>query len=441
MKSSLLLYSTIVGAVVIAQATAAEEAAAIHWTEWLLPLTIIAILIALNGLYVASEFAIIGTRPSQMEEMAKDGNKTAAGVLKTLEDPRAQDRYIATAQLGITIASLGLGMYAEPALEHLIEPFIRAVFDLDAWALRFGSTPEDMLHLIGYVLVLSLITYLHVVVGEMVPKSIALSKAARAVLALSPVMRVSQLVLNPLVSLLNSIGTLLLRLLNLPPAKPRVHSPEEIEQIVSESAEGGFINEEEREIIQNIFDFGDRTVGQVMTPRRKVQALPANIPLDELMNVVANSTHNRFPVYEGDRDHVTGILHMQNLIKQQLNSKNGEFDLNLNGEILELKALFERIEQKTSQIDSTLNRTAEAFETKSVDLLERLEKKIRRAEKRKHAEAMNQLENLKNLLFPGGGLQERKVNITQFLEQRPDLIEVLIAAFDPLDYRFNLVEI
>ncbi|WP_304237026.1 bacillithiol biosynthesis cysteine-adding enzyme BshC [Jiulongibacter sediminis] len=121
--------------------------------------------------------------------------------------------------------------------------------------------------------------------------------------------------------------------------------------------------------------------------------------------------------------------------------KHSEFDLNLNGEILELKALFERIEQKTSQIDSTLNRTAEAFETKSVDLLERLEKKIRRAEKRKHAEAMNQLENLKNLLFPGGGLQERKVNITQFLEQRPDLIEVLIAAFDPLDYRFNLVEI
>ncbi|MCB0037055.1 MAG: HlyC/CorC family transporter, partial [Anaerolineales bacterium] len=329
MKSSLLLYSTILGAFVLAQTTAAEEAAAIHWTEWVLPFTIIAILIALNGLYVASEFAIIGTRPSQMEEMAKDGNKTAAAVLKTLEDPRAQDRYIATAQLGITIASLGLGMYAEPALEHLIEPFIRAVFDLDAWALRFGSTPEDMLHLIGYVLVLSLITYMHVVVGEMVPKSIALSKAARAVLALSPVMRVSQFVLSPLVSLLNSIGTLLLRLLNLPPAKPRVHSPEEIEQIVSESAEGGFINEEEREIIQNIFDFGDRSVGQVMTPRRKVQALPANIPRDDLMNFVANSTHNRFPVYEGDRDHVIGILHMQNLIKQHLNSKNGEFDLHL----------------------------------------------------------------------------------------------------------------
>lgn len=121
--------------------------------------------------------------------------------------------------------------------------------------------------------------------------------------------------------------------------------------------------------------------------------------------------------------------------------KHSKCDLALQAEINETKALYERIEQKTAQVDQTLNRTAEAFETKSTDLLERLEKKIRRAEKRKHVDAMNQLENLKNLLFPGGGLQERKVNITQFLEQRPDLIEVLIAAFDPLDYRFNLVEI
>lgn len=330
MKSSLIFYSAVFGIVFLSRASAegGVEASA-TFIDWLIPISIIAVLIMLNGLYVASEFAIIGTRPSQMEEMADQGDAAAGRILATLDDAQAQDRYIATAQLGITLASLGLGMYAEPALEHLIEPYISAVFDLEGLATRFGSTPEDILHLIGYVLVLSVITYLHVVVGEMVPKSIALSNAAQSVMRLNPIMRVSQLVLTPLVRGLNAIGNLLLRALRLPPATPRVHSPEEIEQIVSESAEGGFINEEEREIINNIFDFGDRTVGQIMTPRRKVQAIPVDIPLDELMNFVADSTHNRFPIYEGDREHVIGILHMQNLIKQQLNAKNGQFDLRL----------------------------------------------------------------------------------------------------------------
>lgn len=309
--------------------SAATEAEAATLGDWLLPFFIIAILIVLNGIYVASEFSIIGTRPTQMEELAGQGNSTAQHILETLNDAQRQDRYIATAQLGITIASLGLGMYAEPALEHLLEPYLRSWFDLEAWATRFGSTPEDILHFLGYVLVLSVITYLHVVVGEMIPKSLALSSSARTALWLDPLMRVSQLVLTPLVRLLNAIGNVILRALRLPPATTRVHSPEEIEQIISESAEGGFINEDEREIIQNIFDFGDRTVGQVMTPRRKVQAVPVDIPRDALMKMVAESTHNRFPIYEGDRDHIIGILHMQNLIKHQLQSKGHQFDLRL----------------------------------------------------------------------------------------------------------------
>lgn len=330
MKSSFLFYSTVLGIVLLSgvPAEAGAESTA-TFVDWLIPLSVIAVLIALNGLYVASEFAIIGTRPSQMEEMANEGDAAAGKILATLDDAQAQDRYIATAQLGITLASLGLGMYAEPALEHLLEPYLSSWFDLEALAGRFGSTPDDVLHLIGYVLVLSLITYLHVVVGEMIPKSIALSNAPKAVLRLNSAMRLSQFVLTPLVRGLNAIGNLLLKALRLPPATPRVHSPEEIEQIVFESAEGGFINAEEREIINNIFDFGDRSVGQIMTPRRKVQAIPIDIPLDEMMTFVANSTHNRFPVYEKNRENVIGILHMQNLIKHRLNAKNGQFDLRL----------------------------------------------------------------------------------------------------------------
>ncbi len=306
----------LVGGFVLGQTTAVETTATL--TDWLIPLVVIALLILLNGLYVSAEFAILGTRPSQMEEMSNNGNHTAAHILSILENPAQQDRYIATAQLGITIASLGLGMYAEPAVAHLIEPY------LAAW---FNITDSTTLHTISYILVLSVLTYLHVVVGEMVPKSIALTNASQMVLAISYPMRVSQKLLSPLVHLLNGIGGVLLRILNLPTPQTRIHSVEEIQQIVLESAASGFINEEEREIINNILDFGERTVGQVMTPRRKVQAISLDMPYDELIKLVIASRHNRFPVYEENRDHIAGILHLRDLAKQTVQNK--QFDLRL----------------------------------------------------------------------------------------------------------------
>lgn len=286
--------------------------------DWLIPLVVIALLIVLNGLYVSAEFAILGTRASQMEEMRNNGNATATHILSILEHPEEQDRYIATAQLGITIASLGLGMYAEPAVAHLIEPY------LVAW---FNITDATTLHTISYILVLGVLTYLHVVVGEMVPKSLALSHASQMVLVISRPMRLSQKVLTPLVRMLNAIGGLLLKVLNLPPPQARLHSPEEIQQIVYESAASGLIKEEEREIIHKIFDFGERTVGQVMTPRRKVQAISLAMSYEEVLALVIDSRHNRFPVYEEDRDHIIGILHLRDLVRQNMHKK--PFDLQL----------------------------------------------------------------------------------------------------------------
>ncbi|MDA0242213.1 MAG: hemolysin family protein [Chloroflexi bacterium] len=329
MLSKLLVNFLLLGTIsygVASVNTAAEGGAGL--VAWLIPLLVIALLIALNGLYVSAEFAIIGTRPSQMEEIARQGDPAAEHVMQILDDPRRQDQYIATAQLGITIASLGLGMYAEPALEHLLAPYLTSWFDLEAWATLFGSTAENILHLLGYVLVISVITYLHVVVGEMVPKSIALSHAPQTALKVNPYMRVSYFSLTYLVRLLNALGAILLRLLRLRPPKSRVHSPQELEQLVTESAEGGFINDDERDIIHNIFNFGERYAAQVMTPRRKVQAIPVDIPEQELLNLVVNSNHNRFPVYQDSLDHVIGILHMQNLIKHSLLGK-GSFDLRL----------------------------------------------------------------------------------------------------------------
>ncbi len=287
-----------------------------------LPLIVIFLLVLLNGLFVAGEFAIIGVRPSRIDELVDDGNNRAKAVQTILDSNRRQDSYIATAQLGITIASLGLGMYGEPQIAHFIEPYL---------ALLVGVEPTPLfVHTVATLIALGVLTYLHVVIGEMVPKSLALAAAERAVLTLVVPMRIAQAVLSIPVRILNSIGRGLLRVLGIPPATghARLHSSEELEQIVSESAEGGLLNEGEEEMILNIFDFSDRQVGQVMTPRRKVQAIPHDTPLEELRRILSDSSFSRFPVYEEDLDHVVGILHLKDLVRYELH-EHGPFDIDL----------------------------------------------------------------------------------------------------------------
>jgi len=275
-------------------------------------LLIILLLVLVNGLFVAAEFAIIGVRHSRVEQLQDEGNKRAEAVLAVLDSSQKQDRYIATAQVGITIASLGLGMYGEPQIARFVEPLLEPLLG--------GAAGDGFIHGVAFVISLAFVTYLHVVVGEMVPKSLALTMADKAALALSRPMSLAQLALSPAVRALNAAGNGLLALLRVPPAQgqQRLHSPEELELIVSESAEGGLLNEEEEEMILNIFDFSERQVGQVMTPRRKVQAIDVTMPEDELLSFVAQSNHSRFPVFEDDLDHVVGILHLKDLLHQRL---------------------------------------------------------------------------------------------------------------------------
>ncbi|MCA9976166.1 MAG: HlyC/CorC family transporter [Anaerolineales bacterium] len=301
---------------------AAAEGTGASLSTLLVPIIVIIILVAINGFFVAAEFAIIGVRATQIEQMAEEGNRLAGNVLAVLESRKKQDQYIATAQLGITIASLGLAMYGEPAISHFIEPY------LAHW---LGVEPDAALVTsIGYAIALSLLTYLHIVVGEMVPKSLALSDAVKMVLALAQPMHVIQTIMTWPVHLLNGIGNVLLRLFKVPPAQghARVLSPEELELIVSESTEGGLLKEEEEELIRNIFDFGERVVSQVMTPRTKVQAIPLELAYEDLLRTVTESRHSRFPVYKGDVDHIVGILHVKDLMRQTLRTK-GVFDLRL----------------------------------------------------------------------------------------------------------------
>ena len=290
----------------------------------IVPGIIVLILILINGLFVGAEFAIIGVRPTQVEEMVEAGNRTAVTVMETLISREKQDQYIATAQLGITLASLGLGMYGEPEISHFIEPYLAHLLGFDPHA--------TLITTVGYVVTLSLLTYLHVVIGEMIPKQLALFSPSRAVLVLARPMHLMQLLFSWPVRILNGLGNLMLRIIKVPPAEghERVRSPKELEMIVSESAKEGFLKEEEEAWIINIFNFGERQVHQVMTPRRKIEAVAYDTPPDELLEMVAKSRYSRFPVYHDDIDHIIGILHFKELVRHQV--AEGRFDL---GELIQ----------------------------------------------------------------------------------------------------------
>ncbi len=287
----------------------------------IVPFIVILLLVLLNGFFVMAEFSIISARTTQLEPMADEGNKAAAVTMNIIESRREQDKYIATAQLGITIASLGLAMYAEPQIAHFITPYLELLFG--------DGVTKALLHTISYVIALSLLTYLHVVLGEMIPKSLALSHPTTYALRISKSMGWARFGLSLPVRALTWIGNMLLRLFRVPlvSGEERVISPDEIELLVTESLEGGLLNTEEEELIRNIFDFGERTVGQVMTPRPKVIAIPHDMPAQELFEFVSNSRHSRFPVYEDDLDHIIGLLHLKDVAKQVL--KGGAFDLRI----------------------------------------------------------------------------------------------------------------
>ncbi len=288
----------------------------------IIPAIVIIVLIIANGFFVAVEFALIGVRPTQLEELVEKGDRNAARMLDVVASPERMNRYIATTQLGISLASLGLGMYGESQISHFVEPYLAHLLNIEPHA--------ALVHTLGYLISLSLLTYLHLVFGEMVPKSMALDKPTRTTLLVSTPIYIIDLIFAAPVYILNGIGDLLLRILRVPPVEShaRLHSPQELEMIVSESAEGGQLNEDEGDFIRNIFTFSERQAHQVMTPRRKIQAIPLDIHLPELVKLVSSSRYSRFPVYEGDLDHIIGILHLKDLVRQQMKSK-GKFDLRL----------------------------------------------------------------------------------------------------------------
>ncbi|HEX9797264.1 MAG TPA: hemolysin family protein [Anaerolineales bacterium] len=269
-----------------------------------LRLVAVFLLVLANAFFVAAEFALVSVRKTRIYELAARGHRGAQAVARAIDDP---DSVIAATQLGITLSSLGLGWIGEPALSHLLEPVVNLV----PATIRSGLS-----HTISAAIAFGLITFLHVVVGELAPKSIALQRPeATSLVVAQPTLWAESLFRLPII-VLNGAGNGLLRLVGFRPASGHemVHSVEELKMIVSASAEGGVVEGEEEEILRAVFDFGDTLVRQVMVPRTEVIAVSADAGLGDLMEVIGQQSYTKLPVFEERMDHVIGIVHVKDVL-------------------------------------------------------------------------------------------------------------------------------
>jgi CBS domain containing-hemolysin-like protein len=263
-------------------------------------------LILINGLFVAAEFALVGAPRTAIEHRSGGGDRLSSRLLDILASPLRQDRYIATAQIAITLASLGLGMYGEQALSARVLPYLSRLTLVGASALA-GA------------IALATLTLLHIVFGEMVPKSFALQHAERAARVAYWPMRVTHIVFYPFVRLLSGAAAVCLRLIGVrrrASHEGEVYTPEELQLIVEESERGGALRAESGRLLRELFEFGDLTAGQVMVPRVRMVGIPVGASTADIRTLLLTQRHTRYPVFEGDLDHIVGMLHVKDLLRR-----------------------------------------------------------------------------------------------------------------------------
>jgi len=249
-------------------------------------------LLFVNAFFVAAEYGLVTSRRTRIMELEHEGNKRARAVLKITSDP---PRFISAMQLGVTISSLAIGALGEQVLAKKFDGLMASV--------------------LAVILALLIVTYLHVVIGELVPKGIALGHPERTALAVSTPVRWFFVLLRPLIWLLQESTTLLLRALGLePPGAEQAHSEAELRMLLSSSAEQGEIEHDEQEMLYKVFDFADKEVSDVMVPRPEVVAISIALPPEEALKAVLDSPYTRYPVYRESLDDIVGVLHIRDLI-------------------------------------------------------------------------------------------------------------------------------
>lgn len=268
----------------------------------------IVLMIGFNALYVAAEFATVSARKTRIEQLASEGNTLAKQLLPYMQDHHKLDNYIAASQVGITISSVVLGIYGQQQIAPHIAPVLSSLpFITDVAATAISAA-----------LVLILLTTLQVVLGELVPKSLALQYPERIALATAIPMRWSaEIILKPLIVLLNGSGILIMRLLGISQSEghKHVHSPEEIKFLLLQSHQGGLLDEQEHRLLDRAFRFGRLHAGEIIIPRTKMVSADISTPVDELLRIAAQADYTRIPLYEEDIDHIIGFVHLKELFQ------------------------------------------------------------------------------------------------------------------------------
>jgi CBS domain containing-hemolysin-like protein len=271
--------------------------------------------VVLNGLFVAAEFAFVRIRATQVDRLVREG-KSTAGMVKTAR--QKLDAYLAVCQLGITISSLGLGALGEPVVAALIEPLLGPL-----------GVPEGLIHTLAFAIAFGIISFFHVVFGELAPKTVAIQSPEGTSLFVAPFMRFFYYLLLPGTIVFNGTANAITRALGYPPASEsdETHSEEEIRQLVAQSTRYGVLDEDE-EMVGAVFELNDTVAREIMVPRPDVVSLPAEMDLRKLVSVAAAGNYTRYPVYEDDSpDRIVGAVHVKDVLRAV--ESEGGLDANL----------------------------------------------------------------------------------------------------------------
>ncbi len=271
---------------------------------------IVFLLLLVNAFFVGAEFAIVRARKNRIEQLNKDGNVDARLALKALEDVNF---FIAAVQVGVTIASIGIGWFGSPTIEKMLDPIFKSVPPSDAY----------IAHIIIAIIAFILITFLHVLIGEQVPKCIALQYPEKISLFVAKPMDVFMTLSKPFVWLLNKTCNGILKILKIPvnPSLKTVHTIDDLDMYVENSYDEGVLNETEKDMFHNVLQFSDLTAHEVMTPRTDMVCVSIETPIDELNQIATENQYTRYPVYSEDIDHITGFVHVKDLFMLSLKNE------------------------------------------------------------------------------------------------------------------------
>lgn len=282
-----------------------------------LSLLAVVALVLMNGFFVAAEFALVSARATRIDQLAEDGNWSARTVQKAMRDP---NRFISACQVGITLASLALGWIAEPAIGHLLHPIFDPIF---------GNISLVSTRLVSAAIALFIVTLLHIVIGEQVPKMVALQRSEQTALVSAPVVTWISIPFRPMIALLYWLTDRVLRLIGLrwEGEHSLVYTEDELRMLVTASQQGGFLEASEQEMIERVFQFADIMADEVLVPRTEVVALGIDTPYEDVLNIVLDSGYSRFPVYGDDMDDILGIFHSKDLLRIEKKTNRSVFTL------------------------------------------------------------------------------------------------------------------